>query len=52
MLLNDSKTAILNVAFSERLGIKDPLTYDGTDIHPVDSATFLRLTTDKTLTFS
>jgi len=42
MFLNDSKTVILNVAFSERLSINDP----------ADSATFLGLTTDKTLTFS
>ena len=52
MLQNDSKTVILDVAFSERLGINDPVTYDGTDIHPADSATFFGLTTDKTLTFS
>jgi len=51
-LLNDSKIAILNVALSERLGINDPVTYDGTDIHPADSATFLGLTADKTLIFS
>jgi len=40
MLLNDSKTVILDVAFSERLGINDPVTYDGTDIHSANSAIF------------
>jgi len=38
--------------FSERLSINDPVTYDGTNIHPADAATFLRLTTDKTQTSS
>jgi len=52
MLLNNSKTVILNVAFAEHLGINDPVTYGGTDIHPADSATFLGLTAGKTLTFS
>ena len=52
MLLNNDKTVILNVAFSEKDGMSNPINFDNTDIVPSDSAKFLGVTVDKTLTFS
>ena len=51
MQLNHDKTVILNVAFSERKGIDDPVKYLDTDILPSKSAKFLGVTIDRTLTF-
>ena len=52
MLLNNDKTVILNVAFSEKDGIDNPISFDNTDIVPSNSAKFLGVTVDRTLTFS
>ena len=52
MLLNNDKTVILNVAFSERKGFNDPVSYLSTDILLSENARFLGVTVDRMLTFS
>ena len=52
MILNNDKTVILNVAFSDREGMNDPIPFHCGDIVPSKSAKFLGVTVDSTLTFS
>ena len=52
MILNNDKAVILNVAFSDREGMNDPIPFHCGDIVPSKSAKFLGVTVDSTLTFS
>ena len=52
MILNNDKTLILNVAFSDREGMNDPIPFHCGDIVPSKSAKFLGVTVDSTLLFS
>ena len=52
LFLHNDNTVILNMAFSEKDGMSNPINFDNTDIVPSISAKFLGVTVNKTLTTS